>query len=80
MKTILSILIILALASCKPRWEYLVTIRHTTGKTIAIHTTKAEIDSIFQKYIGVAVPDSLLNRSHFFEIRNEKLTFYCEKK
>ena len=80
MKTILSILIILAIASCKPRWEYLVTIRPAAGKTIAIRTTKAEVDSIFRKYIGVAVLDSLMKRSHFFEIRNEKLTFYCERR
>lgn len=80
MKTLLCILSVLAIASCKPRWEYLVTIRPATGKTIAIRTTEAEVDSIFRQYVGVAVPDSLLKRSCFFEIRNEKLTFYCERK
>ena len=80
MKTILSILIVLSVASCNPRWEYLITIRPSTGKTISMHTTKAEADSIFRKYIGVAVLDSLMKQSRFFEIRNEKLTFYCERK
>lgn len=61
--------------------KFLVTIEDGRGRTEVFRTNSmAEIDSLFNARIGLATPDSMLANSRFFEIRRERMTFYCEKK
>lgn len=81
MRIIIVILILILLSSGKPRPKYLVTITDNRGRIEVLRTNDfRRIDSLFNVKIGMAVPDSLLLKSMFFEIRTEKLTFYCEEK
>lgn len=81
MKIIIPAILLLLLSSGRPRPKYLVTITDHRGRTEVLRTDDIrKIDSLFIAKIGRATPDSLLTKSKFFEIRTEKLTFYCEQK
>lgn len=69
------------LTSGRPRSKYLVTIENKRGRTEVFRTNDTRlIDSLFTARIGGCIPDSLLSKSRFFELRTERLTFYCEIK
>ena len=81
MKLLIPAILLLLLSSGRPRPKYLVTITDHRGRTEVLRTDDfRKIDSLFIAKIGRATPDSLLTKSKFFEIRTEKLTFYCEQK
>ena len=81
MKLLIPAVLLILLSSAKPRPKYLITITDHRGRTEVIRTSdKRDIDSIFSRRMGNVIPDSLLTTSKFFEIRTQKLTFYCEQK
>ena len=78
---IIFLLIVAADAMPRNKAKFLVTIEDGRGRTEVFRTNNmAEIDSLFNARVGMATPDSMLAGSRFFEVRRERMTFYCEKK